>query len=56
VLADGATDAPPCQFLLRWRKHPQVGAGNSTTFTDGTSTRVDGPNGIQERLNAQRFP
>ncbi|MGH2520064.1 MAG: hypothetical protein ACRDF8_09700, partial [Chloroflexota bacterium] len=37
--------------LLVWRK-----ADNWTAFTDGYRTWVNGPNGIQERLNTQRFP
>jgi hypothetical protein len=36
--------------LLVWRK-----ADNFTAFTDGYQTWVNGPNGIQERLNSQRF-
>ncbi len=37
--------------LLAWRK-----ADNLTAFTDGSHTWVNGPNGIQERLNSERFP
>jgi hypothetical protein len=37
--------------LLVWRK-----ADNFTAFTDGFRTWVNGPNGIQVRLNTQRFP
>src|SRR6185437_6940492 len=37
--------------LLAWRK-----ADNVTAFTDGFRTWVNGPNGIQVRLNTQRFP
>ncbi len=36
--------------LLVWRK-----ADNWTAFTDGYRTWVNGPRGLQERLNAQRF-
>lgn len=36
--------------LLFWRK-----ADNWTAFTDGYHTWVNGPNGLQERLNTQRF-
>jgi hypothetical protein len=36
--------------LLVWRK-----ADNFTAFTDGYRSWVNGPNGIQERLNTQRF-
>jgi len=37
--------------LLAWRK-----SDNLTAFTDGSHTWVNGPNGIQERLNTERFP
>ncbi len=37
--------------LLVWRK-----ADNFTAFTDGYHTWVNGPYGVQERLNTQRFP
>jgi len=37
--------------LLAWRK-----ADNLAAFTDGSSTWVLGPNGIQQRPNSQRFP
>lgn len=36
--------------LLVWRK-----ADNFTAFTDGFHTWVNGPQGLQERLNTQRF-
>ena len=36
--------------LLVWRK-----LDNWTAFTDGYNTWVNGPNGLQERLNDQRF-
>jgi len=36
--------------LLVWRK-----ADNWTAFTDGYRTWVNGPNGVQERLNTERF-
>jgi len=36
--------------LLVWRK-----ADNWTAFTDGYRTWVNGPNGVQERLNSERF-
>ncbi|MCL4508329.1 MAG: hypothetical protein M1296_02250 [Chloroflexi bacterium] len=36
--------------LLVWRK-----SDNFTAFTDGYHTWVNGPNGVQERLNSQRF-
>lgn len=37
--------------LLAWRK-----ADNWTAFTDGYHTWVNGPYGLQERLNTERFP
>ena len=37
--------------LLVWRK-----ADNRTAFTDGYHTWVNGPEGLRERLNSQRFP
>jgi hypothetical protein len=37
--------------LLVWRK-----ADNFTAFTDGHRTWVNGPLGLQQRLNAERFP
>jgi len=37
--------------LLVWRK-----SDNWTAFTDGYHTWINGPNGLQERLNSQRFP
>jgi hypothetical protein len=37
--------------LLVWRK-----ADNSTAFTDGASTWVLGPHGVQRRPNTERFP
>ena len=36
--------------LLAWRK-----ADNWTAFTDGYRTWVNGPNGLQQRLNTERF-
>ena len=36
--------------LLAWRK-----ADNWTAFTDGYRTWVNGPDGLQQRLNAERF-
>ena len=36
--------------LLAWRK-----ADNWTAFTDGYRTWVHGPNGLQQRLNTERF-
>jgi len=37
--------------LLVWRK-----ADNWTAFTDGYRTWINGPDGIQQRLNTMRFP
>jgi hypothetical protein len=37
--------------LLVWRK-----IDNFTAFTDGFNTWVNGPNGLQERFNDDRFP
>jgi hypothetical protein len=37
--------------LLVWRK-----ADDFTAFTDGYRTWVNGPDGVQERLNSERFP
>src|SRR5581483_12048955 len=37
--------------LLVWRK-----ADNFTAFTDGYRTWVNGPLGLQTRLNTERFP
>ena len=36
--------------LLVWRK-----ADNFTAFTDGHSTWINGPNGLEKRLNTERF-
>jgi hypothetical protein len=37
--------------LMAWRK-----ADNWTAFTDGASTWINGPNGVESRLNDERFP
>ena len=37
--------------LLVWRK-----ADNWTAFTDGYRTWINGPDGLQQRLNTERFP
>ncbi len=37
--------------LLVWRK-----ADNLTWFTDGVNTWINGPQGLQKRLNTERFP
>jgi hypothetical protein len=41
--------------LLVWRKHPQAGTRNFTAFTDGYHSWVNGPMGLEERLNSERF-
>lgn len=46
----GDARQPTTGGLLVWRK-----ADNWTVFTDGTSTWLNGPNGLQQRLNDQRF-
>jgi hypothetical protein len=37
--------------LMVWRK-----ADNWTAYTDGYRTWINGPNGLEQRLNAERFP
>jgi hypothetical protein len=37
--------------LMVWRK-----ADNWTAYTDGYRTWINGPNGLQQRLNTERFP
>jgi uncharacterized protein YkwD len=37
--------------LMVWRK-----ADNWTAFTDGSRTWINGPHGVQSRLNSERFP
>ena len=37
--------------LLVWRE-----TDNHTAFTDGHHTWINGPNGLQKRLNSERFP
>ena len=37
--------------LMVWRK-----ADNWTAFTDGYRTWINGPNGLEQRLNTERFP
>ena len=48
--ANGNSEQHTTGGLLVWRK-----LDNWTAFTDGFHTWVNGPNGIQERLNTQRF-
>lgn len=49
--ANGDAQQHTVKGLLAWRK-----ADNWTAFTDGYHTWVNGPYGIQERLNTERFP
>ena len=49
--ANGDSQQHTSGGLLAWRK-----ADNLTAFTDGSHTWVNGPNGIQQRLNSERCP
>ncbi len=49
--ANGNSEQQTTGGLLVWRK-----ADNWTAFTDGYRTWVSGPNGLQQRLNTERFP
>lgn len=48
--ANGDAQQPTTRGLLVWRK-----ADNSTAFTDGFRTWINGPYGLQERLNTERL-
>jgi hypothetical protein len=48
--ANGDSQQLTTRGLMVWRK-----ADNWTAFTDGYRTWVNGPNGVQERLNTERF-
>jgi len=48
--ANGDATQPTDRGLLTWRK-----ADNYTAFTNGTWTWVNGPFGLQRRLNVERF-
>jgi aldose sugar dehydrogenase len=48
--ANGDAQQHTANGLMAWRK-----ADNFTAFTDGSHTWVDGPFGIQDRPNSQRF-
>jgi uncharacterized protein YkwD len=48
--ANGDAQQPTTRGLMVWRK-----ADNFTAFTDGAHTWVNGPSGVQERLNSERF-
>ncbi|MDE3075720.1 MAG: hypothetical protein KGJ86_09835, partial [Chloroflexota bacterium] len=50
-IANGDAQQSTTKGLLVWRK-----ADNWTAFTDGYHTWINGPQGLQERLNSQRFP
>jgi hypothetical protein len=49
--ANGNAEQRTTGGLLVWRK-----ADNWTAFTDGYQTWLNGPSGLQQRLNSQRFP
>ncbi len=49
--ANGDSLQQTSKGLMVWRK-----ADNWTAFTDGTRTWVNGPNGVQDRANQERFP
>jgi hypothetical protein len=48
--ANGNAEQHTTGGLLVWRK-----ADNRTTFTDGCRTWINGPNGLVQRLNTERF-
>src|SRR5579875_165388 len=48
--ANGDAQQTTTNGLLVWRK-----ADNWTAFTDGYETWINGPNGLEKRLNTQRF-
>lgn len=50
-LANGNSEQHTTKGLLAWRK-----SDNFTAFTDGAHTWINGPYGLQERFNYQRFP
>jgi hypothetical protein len=49
--ANGNTEQRTTGGLLVWRK-----ADNWTAFTDGTTTWLNGPQGLESRPNTERFP
>lgn len=49
--ATGITQQTTSNGRLIWRK-----ADNWTGFTDGQHTWINGPEGLQQRLNSERFP
>ncbi|MYB75820.1 MAG: hypothetical protein F4X83_01700, partial [Chloroflexi bacterium] len=48
--ANGNSEQQTTGGLLVWRK-----ADNWTAFTDGYRTWINGPNGLEQRLNTERF-
>src|SRR5581483_343326 len=50
-LDNGNSEQHTTGGLMVWRK-----ADNFTAFTDGGTTWVNGPNGLQSRANSERFP
>lgn len=51
VTPAGDAEQRTSRGLMVWRK-----ADNWTAFTDGARTWINGPNGLQERSNTERFP
>ena len=49
--ATGIAQQATSNGQLIWRK-----ADNWTAFTDGQHTWINGPEGLQQRLNSERFP
>ena len=49
--ANGNSEQHTTGGLLVWRK-----SDNWTAFTDGYRTWINGPHGLQQRLNTERFP
>ena len=50
-VANGDAQQHTSKGLLAWRK-----ADNWTAFTNGYTTWINGPDGVQSRLNSDRFP
>src|SRR5450756_1061518 len=49
-LSNGNSEQHTTKGLMVWRK-----ADNWTAYTDGYMTWINGPNGVQSRLNTERF-
>src|SRR5438477_4227565 len=49
--ANGDAQQHTTKGLMAWRK-----ADNWTSFTNGFKTWINGPNGLESRLNTERFP